>query len=392
MPIAPTGQLSLDAVRTELGASGPISFNDLNVRRLANQTSGVVDASNLRGTAWVGTTINNVNLVTTFGSPGAVATYKLAINDTGVVRAGAGSTALTVGQFPTGSTIQVNNWGSIQGFGGTAGTTGAGGAGGDAIFANYPNQTVVVNNNTGAVIYGGGGGGGRGGAGGLGGLGGPGTNTTYGPQYYQPTPGNGQVFYWNAGTSRKGGQFTNIYWNQPSEAAYDPTYNVLYYFANATYSLAYITYSYAGFTIGSQVDAQNWYIRTFSTSPTSGGAGGAGGAGGSGGRGQGADGAATSGLGGSGGSAGAAGGVNAGAGGTGGTGGSGGSGSSWGTAGSSGVTGNTGGTGAAGTAGAGFAGSAGVGGSGGGAAGRYLVKGSNSVTLNNNGTVAGGLA
>ncbi len=95
-------------------------------------------------------TTTNYNLFTAAGSPTEAKNVILNINS-GVTVGGTGSsTALTVGQFPTGSTITINNSGNIDGFGGAAGTSGVGGNGGDAINANYANQTVVINNNSGA--------------------------------------------------------------------------------------------------------------------------------------------------------------------------------------------------------------------------------------------------
>lgn len=85
------------------------------------------------------------------------------------------SPALDIGQFPSGTTISVVNNGNIYGVGGTNGSGGTvygaavgaaggatnGGSGGDAIKADYLNQTVTITNN--GVVYAGGGGGGGGG-------------------------------------------------------------------------------------------------------------------------------------------------------------------------------------------------------------------------------------
>ena len=126
--------------------------------------AGVLQAAfmNQRGfglTLTLSTTTTNYNLFTAAGSPSSAINVTLNI-DAGVTVGGTGSsTALTVGQFPTGSVITINNSGNIDGFGGAAGTSGAGGNGGDAIYADYANQTVVINNNSGANIRGGGGGG-----------------------------------------------------------------------------------------------------------------------------------------------------------------------------------------------------------------------------------------
>jgi len=70
--------------------------------------------------------------------------------------------ALDIGQFPTGSVVSVQVYGSIDAAGGAINS----GRGGDAINANYPNQTTtVVIQGTGKVRAGGGGGG-KGGNGG----------------------------------------------------------------------------------------------------------------------------------------------------------------------------------------------------------------------------------
>lgn len=286
----------------------------------------------------VSSTQTNYNLFTAAGSP--VNPINLIVNiNSGVTIGGTGSsTALTVGQFPTGSTITINNNGNIDGFGGAAGTSGAGGNGGDAINANYPNQTVIINNNVGANIRGGGGGGGKGGTGGTGGA--------------------GQI----SGSVGAGCYGVN---NQSG-------YNA------ACQANGFSTCSSGGFGIFSK--ACYYSVIVGCTNCTSSTSGGAGGAGGNGGAGQGYSQAQVNG---SAGAAGSAGGTNAGTGGTGGTGGNGG------TFGNSGTAGATGSTGASGNVGSGSAGSAG---SGAGTAGRYLVKGSSNVTLNNSGTVAGGLA
>lgn len=408
MALTPTGSISFDQVRTELGATGAISFNDTNVRRLAYQTSGTVTADSLQGTSWVGSNVTNINAFTRLGSPSTVRTYKLAINSGVAIGATSGNTALTVGQFPTGSTLQINNWGNINGYGGAGGSGGAGSAGGDAIYANYANQTVVINNQSGATIYAGGGGGGRGGNGGTGGTGGQGsyTATTDGPKYqpaghwafgatFGATSYGNNVHTWALTFTKAGAASeTFIDWYNPA-TYYESAYGG-YTTLNSSYRLTGHYTSYGSLRLGtyraSPTRANVYEIYAVGTLYSSGGAGGGGGAGGAGGRGYGYDGVNAGGSAGSSGAAGAAGGTNAGAGGQGGTGGTGGAGGTWGTAGSTGNTGNTGATGASGNYTGGSAGSAGVGGSGGGAAGRYLVKGSSSVTVNNSGSLAGSLA
>ena len=376
-----TGAISFANINTALGLSSTasISLNTTLVRQLTNQISGAVTMDNAHASEYIGTTTTNVNLLTRFGSPATVTSYKALIPSGVTVGATAGNTAFTVGQFPTGSTIAINNFGAIQAYGGSAGTSGAGGSGGDAINANYANQTVTINNQTGATIYGGGGGGGKGGSGGTGGTGGAGTYQAYNYAYCI----SGNYYFWCVRVGCCCGTPYNA-----TQAAWAN---------NVFLCVAYWTWgpvSYGGNTYIAQTNgilgAQP--IGQLTNYGSSGGAGGTGGAGGGGGVGQGYLQANSAGSGGSAGSAGSAGGTNAGAGGAGGAGGTGGTGGTFGLVGSSGSTGSTGSTGASGNAGGGSGGSAGAGGSAGGTAGRYLVKGANSVTLNNSGTVLGGLA
>jgi hypothetical protein len=350
-----TGAISLSQVNTELGLSSTatISFNDTLYRQLTNQLSGTADLSNARAAASVNSTVTNLNVYSTlFSSSGVSTAYKVLVRSGVTVGATSGNNALVIGQFPSGSSIVINNYGGIDAHGGAGGSGGAGSPGGDAIFANYSNQTVTINNQSGAAIRGGGGGGGRGG------QGGPGSNLVYQPynssnRWEQtsgaPNPGN---------FGRKVRAYFNgaLVYNQD----FCPNGTGLGNPTGGYYRGSYQGYRTVG-DCGDGEDPESFYVIGANQSTT-------GGAGGAGGRGQGYDGGAANG------SAGAAGGTNAGTGGTGGTGGS---------YGNSGATGNTG---ASGNAGGGSAGS------GGGASGRYLVRGASSVTLNNSGTVAGGLA
>jgi hypothetical protein len=273
-------------------------------------------------TLTINSTVTNYNIFTSAGSPTGAREVILNITSSGVV-GGVGSTALTVGQFPTGSTITINNSGSILGFGGAAGTTTTGGNGGDGIKADYPNQTVIINNLSGAFIRGGGGGGGKGGTGGGG--------------SYSST-----VITGSASACSPNGCSASCNETGPGGSCVGSCTTCF-----VTKSGPYVVCTQCG------------YYQTVNTN---------GGAGGNGGVGQGYSQTNTNG------SAGAAGGTNAGTGGTGGNGAV------------YGANGTTGSTGANGNRTNGVAGSAG------GTAGRYLVKGANSVTLNNSGTVAGGLA
>jgi hypothetical protein len=311
----------------------------------------------------------NMNLFTAAGSPNKAVRVILTIAAGVTVGAtSAASYALNVGQFPAGSDITIDNYGQILGAGGAAN----GGAGGGAINAEYANQSVVIHNHPGANIYAGGGGGGKGGTGGTGGTGGQG--------YYQT--------------------WVNIGWSERyNDWCVSQVSGAIRRFRNgatvtgSNYARgAYVKKTGPEDLYGDDAGYVDHYVlQELQTTYTSGGAGGAGGAGGNGGRGPGYDGSNVAGATGSGGSSGAAGGTNAGQGGTGGTGGAGGVGGGWGSSGANGSTGNTGGTGFSGNYTGGGSGTAGVAGSAGGLAGFYLKKGTASVTLINNGAVAGRL-
>lgn len=340
MALPSSGPLTLANIQTEFGGSNPIGLNEYYAGGAyvtagtsgtygAVPSSGAISIRNFYGTSsatvlTVNSTITNYNIFTSAGSPTTAVNVILNITSSGVI-GGVGTTALLVGQFPTGSTITINNSGIIRGFGGAAGISTNGGNAGDAINANYANQTVVINNLAGAFIQGGGGGGGTGGTGG-------------------------------------GGQFTTQYGLGPS-AVGAGSYGGCDAPCTNTYGQGYCESGQCG--VQNTDDGQYFTCNSClgsSTTNTNGGTGG------NGGQGQGFSQSNTNGSGG------AAGGSNAGTGGTGGNGA---------------VYGSNGTTGATGANGNRTSGSAG---SSGGSAGRYLVKGANSVTLNNSGTVAGGLA
>ena len=338
MALNSTGPISLGgsttgqsiALELSLSATAAISLNDSAVRTLAGVASGaIVMPTNFYGksnatTLTISANTTNYNIFTAAGSPTTAKTVILNINS-GVTVGGTGGTyALTVGQFPSGSSITINNSGTIVGTGGGANS----GNGGSAINANYAGQTMVINNAVGAAIYGGGGGGGVGGSGGTG----------YYVSGYTVAPGSG---YCSNGCEN-----------------YGPSGDYSCLAVGADFCLS-------GYCSSDYCDKRGRQCQTcanYTYAYSSGGGGGAGGVGA--GYAQAA----------SGGSGGGAGGPNAGSGGTGGTGGA------YGVAGGTGATGNGGNAGG------------GSGGAGGGARGNYLVKGANTVTLNNSGTVAGGLA
>jgi hypothetical protein len=382
MAIAPTGSVSLSQLRSELGASGAISFSDLGVRRLTGQSAGAVSLSAARGSAYFGTSVNMITAYNSIGSPGTSAAYRIVVGPGVTIGStSSGITAFTLGQFPAGSTITIDNYGSILAAGGQPN----GGNGGNALWVNYSNQTMIVNNMSTGAIWAGGGAGGLGGTGGTGGTGGGGVyvtggSSTAGPNYNRSAP----LYYWSDGQDNSVAPGITIYWN--GVAVSDG--------GGITYQRGAQQAQNGNPAVLTQITyyAVSQTTNTTTNNYTSGGAGGPGGGGGNGGRGQGFDGANASGAGGAAGAAGSAGGTNAGAGGQGGTGGTGGTGGGWGAAGSGGGTGFTGNTGAAGNNGAGFAGNPGGGGTGGGSSGAYLVKGAATVTFNNFGSIAGNVA
>jgi hypothetical protein len=415
MTLNATGPISLggtdtgQSINLELGkgAQTLITLNDTEVRTLAGKPSGAITIpTDFYGKVYgnyytVSSPTTNLNLSNLF-SPKPQAAYTVTI-DSGVTIGGTlGNHALTVGSFPSGSTITINNYGSIQGYGGSAPS----GTGGNAICAQTTIPTVI--NNYGSVLAGGGGGGkgGSGGTGGAGGAGGGGycTVSGYDVQYhYDGAPityvinyvccccgnkSNASNWIWNCSCVGTFG-----HWSIPG--------STIVGFDGKTYLMGTTDFTNNFFIHAYSIGQQ--YSTTTYTSGGSGGGDGTGGSGGAGGVGQGYNQCAdpgSSGSPGSGGSTGSGGGTNAGSGGTGGTGGAGGAGGPGGTFGNAGASGNTGNTGATGCAGspgnngAGSGGNSGTGGStgeAGGLAGYYLVKGSSSVTFNNSGTASGRL-
>lgn len=399
MALQSSGKISISDLANELGISTTgLSLGSATARNLAGVPSGKISLgasfygkANIIAIA-ITSTVTNVNLFALAGSPSAPNKYKFTIN-AGVIVGSSNPAlpALDVGQFPAGTTIEIDNYGSIEGAGGYGGGYySAGGAGGDGIKANYPNQTVTINNYSGALIYAGGGGGGSGGAGGTGGTGGQGYYT------YAQTYGGGVASSssCNAACSSNYGGAYACYSGCSSGQSCSDTYDS----KSGTWSSGTPVYNSKtgtmscsnGGTLSTTYTCGTCYYTA--TAYTGGGSGGGGGAGGAGGRGYGYGNTNVYAYGGEAGAGGSAGGTNAGYGGTGGTGGPGGAGGGWGTAGAQGGTGNTGGTGASGNYTGGSAGYGGAAGAGGGAPGRYLVKGSASVTLNNSGSLAGSLA
>jgi hypothetical protein len=432
MAVKSSGSLSITTdIVGEFGGQAPHSLseyyrNGANVpdagANSAVPTSGEISFADFYGAvSELGVTItstqDSLNLLSAieavYGTQSAASVYRVTV-DSGVTIGGTSSSpnnsAVTWGDFPDGSTVTLVNNGAIEGKAGAQGTGGAGGTGGDAVYANYANQTMNITNN--GNLFAGGGGGGLGGAGGTGGQGqatAPTPAGSYTPYYFQsaggslltnppagssaaqflwsPSPGpvyNFQDTYSDSG----GGAQINLYWSS-STAVYrlitpGPTTRI---YANVTTRSNVNGYDYSrgnfqgNFIVYGGTFHHSIRRRTSAGPPSTqyypGGAGGAGGAGGFG------DGYNQSNTAGTTGTSGSAGGTNAGAGGTGGTGG---------TGGPFGVGGSTGATGNAGANGNYTNGLSGSGGSSGGAAGRYIIKGSNTVTITGSGTTAGGVA
>lgn len=393
MTVSQTLPVSLNAVKTEVGATGTVGLLDARIQRLAGGTTPVSLLA-CRGATSIKTTVNNVNLFTLCGSPSTPLVWRFVVEPSVTVGSTTPATpALTVGAFPAGSNVTIDNYGTIGGAGGTGGgSSAAGGQGGTGILANTTGITTTINNKTGATVYGGGAGGGGGGVGGTGGTGGGGVYQTggvvnEGPAYalnsYEVADGvgvdssNESTWIWagatvgfaNVGATSLVGNDGSSY----TRGAFQQSTGTVTKFVNTTVNHYAISRS----------------TNTTTNNFTSGGSGGAGGAGGTGGKGAGSNGTNTAGTVGSSGGGGTAGGINAGAGGQGGTGGTGSNGAIIGSGSFSGNPGSTGNTGASGNNGGGSAGTGGGPGGGAGSAGFYLARGGTTVTFNNSGSILG---
>jgi len=311
MPVPSSGAVSISDLVDEFGGTAPHSMseyyrnggnvpsNNTNV-----PTSGAFGLSNARGAvneiAVAATSGTNIDISSLFGGNWTSTIPKRLTIGSGITIGGTGSSAAIIIPSNMVGTLEIDNAGTVLGFGGASN----GGAGGDAISNAASNVTI---NNTG-LLAGGGGGGGQAGAGGNGTV----STTVQGTE--SRNDANHRVFYDNENgySYRWGGSVVSF-----------PTCSACY--------LAGSTFTNNGEY--SSVITRHGPITT--TTSTTGGAGGAGGVG------QGYNQSNTSG------SAGSAGGTNAGAGGTGGAG------STYGTA------GLTGGTGANGNATSGVVGTAG---------------------------------
>lgn len=385
-----TGTVSLAALRAEFGlGTAPVpSFLGLaSVRRAANIPAGTVKISDLRGAHVVkaGTTV--LNLFAAMGNPAAVSTRYRVVVEPGATIGSANplSYSADTGQFPAGSTLTIDLYGSVDGAGGLFGVQG--GRGGGSIYAQYPNQTVNVNVKPGGALRPGGGAGGQGGQGGAGGQGGIGL-VTEGP-VYQTTAPRYEVAY-----SVEGAQYS-FYWAGTLIGITDTGQTSL-----ASGSTTYYADSFQGNTGvdnsskgGANTIVNHFAIRRTTPGGPNGGAGGAGGGGGGGGRGQGFDGVAAGGAGGApGAGGGGSNGNGSGVGGAGGAGGPGGAGGGFGADGAAGGASSGGNPGGAGSGGGGFAAAGPNAGLPGGPRGYYVFKGTATVNVNNQGgTILGAL-
>lgn len=354
MPQIPnSGPISLSDFATEFGGTAPHSMSEY-YRNGANvpsnngnvPTAGAFRFGHMRGAIneiiVAATSAANVDISSLFGANWTSTVPKRLTIPAGVTIGGTGSSAALIIPANMAGTLEVDNAGSIIGFGGAAN----GGAGGHAINNAASNVTI---NNTGSLLAGGGGGG-------QGGIGG---NGSYSQTVRQPSSGwyySSITWHWAlVGHAVR----VRIHWNQGG-----------YIQLGTNYQNSRTSWTTGGWTYlrGSQRSADYdsnyiWYAvarQRNQTSSTTGGSGGAGGVG------QGYTQTNASGA------SGASGGTNAG------TGGSGASGSAYGVAGSSGSTGANGNS------------TNGSAGSSGGAAGAAVT--GTTVTMNNTGTLAGAVA
>jgi len=197
--IGSSGPIRFSTLKSVFGTTGPVRFSmfkrdNVYVPNISANTNIPTTFTNMRLKKFYNSTViqtitlptgNTVNfnlltsITTTYGNVTTVKKNVKLIIPSGAIVGSTVSTspALDIGQFPTGTIIEIENNGSIQGAGGLVGaggtvygaaanTTGgpySGGKGGDAIKASYLNQTVTITNN--GTIYAGGGGGGGGAAG-----------------------------------------------------------------------------------------------------------------------------------------------------------------------------------------------------------------------------------
>jgi hypothetical protein len=396
LSVPSSGSIDFLTLATVFGLSGPpydlarLKRDGTFVPNISTNNAISTTNNNLNLLAFRGSTVEqtitltnstNVNLYTLFTASYSLPTSRKFVKfiiPSGVTigATSTGNYALTIGAFPTGTTVVVEISGSVQGAGGAGGTSGVGANGGPAINADVAIATTILIK-TGGSVYGGGGGGGKAGAGGAGGKGGNGNyvNTTTETRYNSTN-------YWNTSERSDGALKSAVGLWDNLNTFYTTNFTATSY-GDYTRGTLQTTFTET-ISDGSRFTRRRYQIKktTSTTISTTGGNGGGGGAGGNGGRGAGYNQTSTTGSGGSSGSGGAAGGTNSGTGGTGGSGGTGGNGGALGTAGTSGGSGNTGATGTNGNVSNGAGGGGGSSGSGGGSAGTSIYKpGRTNVTV-----------
>jgi len=357
MPVPSSGQIRISDLVAEFGGDAPHALSEYyrgGARVPSNNTniptSGQFRMSNGYGAvneiAIAATSGTNVDLSSLFGGNWTSTVPKRLTIGSGVTIGGTGSSAAIIIPSNMAGTLEIDNAGSVLGFGGAAN----GGAGGNAI-QNLASGVTI--NNTGLLAGGGGGGA-------LGGVGGDGSTTG---MVYEPSSGH---YYGSGYQLWDDNDVHRIQWNYSVHQVFNSgmeNYSVRYYSSYGP--LPYNGWDYYRGPMMQNVGEWGRYyyaVRRQQNQTTIH----TGGSGGSGGVGQGYNQTNTSG------SSGAAGGTNAG------TGGTGGAGATYGTAGS------TGSTGANGNYTSGLAGSSG------GVAGA-AVDGA-TVTMNNTGTIYGAVA
>lgn len=167
MTLPASGPISFNNINVELGVSGTTqaSLGQASYRTLAGVPSGQISMSNFYGKSnqfafTISSNQTNLNLAsyaTSVGWNGSSAVQATIGSGVWIYSTSTGTPALTTGSFPGGLTI-VNN-GFIAGKGGNGGGAGAGSNGGVAISLG---TSVTINNTNGSAYIGGGGGGGAG--------------------------------------------------------------------------------------------------------------------------------------------------------------------------------------------------------------------------------------
>ena len=176
MTLPASGPISFNAINVELGVAGTTSasLGQTSYRTLAGVPSGAISMSNFYGKSnrvavsytFTGTTANaSLNVTTIAGYVAGRTDVTVTVNPGVYLYASSGSyppalnPGLTLSGGTSGDTVTLVNNGYIMGQGGDSGYTsgGAGYSGGPALSIGYP---ITINNTNGSAYIGGGGGGG----------------------------------------------------------------------------------------------------------------------------------------------------------------------------------------------------------------------------------------